>query len=139
MSFYDYRIGAGWNVALGSLTNIETITPTGEPTFKAPDVYGSYDPGVRRIRADGSLYHAGFGMVQWRFAGITRGQVRYLMETYCANGYSGKVTINTRLDDPDTYTRYNAYMLLPKLSESQKRSWAFQDYIVRFTRLAASS
>lgn len=139
MAFYDYRIAAGWNVALGSLINVEAITPSGEPTFKAPDVFGRYDPGVLKIRGDGTGYHSGFGMITWYFAGLTRGQFRYLQETYCSNGYWGKVTIYTRLDTPGTYTRYNAVMLLPKLSDSQKRSAAWQDIYIRMTRLAASS
>lgn len=135
--FYLYAIAPLWNVALASLTNFESLSISGEPALKVGGMYGTYDPGVMRIRGDGTLYLAGYPSCALPFPGITRGQVRYLSVTFCNNGYSGKVTIYTRLDDPATYARYNAVMRLPKLSESQKRWSSFQDYIVRFDRLVA--
>lgn len=135
--FYNYMIGAGWNVALVSLTNFESLSISGEPPLKVGGMYGTYDPGLMRIRGDGTVYLAGYGSCALPFPGITRGQVRYLSTTFCNSSYSGKVTIYTRLDDPATYARFNAIMRLPKLSESQKRWAAFQDYVVRFDRLVA--
>jgi hypothetical protein len=136
--FYLYAIGAGWNVAQGSLTNFESLTCSGESALKVGGMYGTYDPGLVKIRGDGSLYSAGYGSCALPMPGIARAWVRCLMVTYCASGYSGKVTIYVRTDDPATYSRQNAYMVLPKLSEVQKRATAFQDYVIRFTRLVTS-
>lgn len=135
--YYSYRLGVGHSVALGSLTNIETITPTGGTRFYPPDCYGSYNPGVAKVRTDGQLYFAGFPSVQWRFRRLTWVQHRYLMTTYCSSGYSGKVTIYTTTDNPNTYARYNAIMVLPKLSDSQKNFTIFADYVITFIKMVA--
>lgn len=138
MPFEDYRIAAGWGVQLASLTNIESIVPTSDRAFVPPDVYGSYDPGQIRIRADGTVYLAGFTSVRWRFSVMTRAQHRYLQTTYCNSSYSGKVTIYTRTDAGSaTYTRYNAILILPKLPELQKRFTGFEGVTLTFTRLVA--
>jgi len=129
-------IAAGYNNAI-ALAAIEAITPPGDRPFVAPRALGLYDPGQFRIRGDGTLYTAGFASAQWLFSAITQLQVRYLMETYCANGYSGKVTVSTRTDDPDSYANYNAVMLLPKLSESDKKFARFRNYAATFTRMTA--
>lgn len=134
MPFYDYRIAAGNNNAAG-LVNIESITPTSDKPFSAPNNFGQFDPGQFRIRADGKVYVAGFGVASWVFSAMTKAQYRYLMETYCNNSYSGLVTIRTRTDDPDTYANYNAVMILPKLPEMRKVTSGFADCSVRFMRL----
>lgn len=120
MARYDYRIGAGNDLALGSLTNIEDITPSGDVAFYAPEVLASYDPGIRRIRGNGSLYHAGYPNQTWTWKRMTRKQYAYLRATYCSGGYDGPVTIYTRFgDDADTYVRCNARMIVPKENEMQ--------------------
>lgn len=129
-------IAAGYNNAV-NLAAIEAITPPGDRPFFTPRAFGLFDPGQFRIRGDGTVYTAGYPTAQWLFSAITQAQVRYLMETYCANGYSGKVTIRTRTDDPDTYTNYNAVLLLPKLSESDKKFAKFRNYGMTFVRLVA--
>lgn len=137
MAIYDYRIGAGHNLPLGSLTNIEDITPPSDVSFYAPDSLGFYDPGQMRVRGDGSFMIAGFPKTEWRWRSITRAQVRYLQETYCGGGYSGTVTIYTTTDDEATYTRHNSTMLLPKLPDSGKNFTRYTNYVVRHTRLVA--
>lgn len=135
---YSYAIGAGYNLPLGSLTNVELIIPTGGTPFYPPESYGTYDPGDDRIRGDGTLYQAGFAFCEWRWGGrITRLQISHLQDTYCAGGRSGKVTIYTKTDDANTYARYNALMLLPKLPDSRHSFTIQQDYNVRMTRMQA--
>lgn len=137
--FQDYRIGAGYNVALNSLVNIETIQPANDRYFVVVNSFGSYDPGVQRIRGDGLGYFAGFASLIWRFAGMTFAQHTYLRNTYCAGGYTGKVTIYTRLDNFSTYARYNAILDVRKLPELRKRVNAFADVDVIFRRLTPAT
>lgn len=133
---YSYAIGAGWNLPLGSLTNIELITPTGGTPFYPPESYGTYDPGDDRIRGDGTLYQAGFAFCEWKWGKITRLQISHLSDTYCASGRSGKITVYTRVTS-NSYSRFNAVMLLPKLPDSRHNFLVQQDYVVRLTRLQA--
>ena len=135
--FPSLAIAAGYNNSI-ALAAIEAITPPGDKPFLTPRALGLYDPGAFRIRGDGTLYTAGYPTAQWLWSAISQAQVRYLMETYCNNGYSGKVTFSTRTDDPDVYTIYNAVLLLPKLSESDKRYKFFRNYTATFARLAAT-
>lgn len=139
---YNYSIGAGHGLPVGSLTNIETITPSGDVQFYPPASYGSYNPGQYIIRGDGSVYLSGYPSTEWVWSGspggkITRAQIRYLQETYCNNGYSGPVTILTTTDDPGVYQRTNATMILPKLPEGGKNFTVFQNYAVQMQRLGS--
>lgn len=118
MARYDYRIGAGHNLPLGSLTNIEAITPSGDVTFYAPQSWGNYDPGQYKMRGDGRVYVSGHEVTHWRWRSMTRKQYQYLQDTYCGGGQSGTVTAYTLLDNPGTYERCNATMILPKLPDA---------------------
>lgn len=135
MAFYDYRLAANHNVALNSLTNIETIVVSGR-AFTAPKALGSFDPGVFRIRTDGTLYLAGKPFQRWFFEVITFAQYTYLQSTYCAGGYSGKVTVYTR-PGTTTYARYNAIMRLPKPSEHEDAFFAFKKHGMLLTKMVA--
>lgn len=137
MAFYDHRIGAGHSVALASLVNIETIKPSNDRrAFYAPKVYGTHNPGVYRIHTDGTLYLAGYPSITWLFDVLTRRQYEYLKDTYCASGFSGKVTVYTTLGDL-TYARYNAIMRLPKPAEIDGQFYAFKKFPVLLTRMVA--
>jgi hypothetical protein len=116
--FFDYRIGAGENMALLSLINIESIKPTNDRNFYAPMAYGFSAPGVRRGRLDGVGFRSGFTHVVWYFKVATRAQYEYLSTTYCAGGYSGKVTIYTTTGK-SSYARYNAVIDIPATEETQ--------------------
>lgn len=117
MAFYDYRIGAGKNVALASLVNIETIKPTNDRNFYAPMAYGFASPGVRKGRLNGVGFRSGFTRVTWFFKAATRGQYEYLSTTYCGGVLSGEVTIYTTTGK-STYARYNAVIDLPATEEA---------------------
>jgi len=139
-SFYQYAIAANYNVAANSLVNIETIKPTGDIyNFFAPKAYGFYDPGARKVRGDGTILMVGFPVVTWVFDVMTRLQHEYLISNFSTGGnsYSGKVTINTRLGT-SAYSRMNAVMVLPKTIEADGPTYAFRNYRVEFTRLAAA-
>lgn len=132
----DIKIAAGNNNAAG-LVAIESITPSSDRPFYAPQSYGSYSPGEARVRADGTVTFSGFAAVEWRFSVLTLRQFAYLQDTYCAGGWSGLVTIRTRTDDPATYANYNAVMVLPTFDDVNRQFKAFRDVTVRFNRLVA--
>lgn len=137
MPWFDYRIAAGHAVALGGLTNIESLAITGEKNLKIAGSYGTYDYGQEKIRGDGLIYHSGFGTCELIIPGITRGQYAYLSTTYCSGGRSGEVTIYVRTIAAGTYARYNATMILPKFSEMQRKPRGFAGCNIRFTRMVA--
>jgi hypothetical protein len=143
---YQYSIASGWNVALVSLVNIETIKPTGDVYFYPPQSYGFYNAGQDIIRSDGSLYVAGYPSTQWIWAGnpsgrLTPGQEYYLQQTYCNGGRSGQVTILTTTDvvsnGEPTYARFNAIIRLSKLPDSGKNFKNFGQFVAYFTRMVA--
>ncbi|GIV50521.1 MAG: hypothetical protein KatS3mg038_1042 [Candidatus Kapaibacterium sp.] len=140
MPVYDYRIAAGHNVPLASLVNIETIVPAGDVAFYPPRAFGTYNAGNIRVRADGRLYFAGYPSIRWDFGLMTRAQFLYLQTTYCNGGYSGPVTIYTRLDRHDEYKRCNAIMVLPQLADLDNSGLTrFLSVGVKMTRLEVLS
>ena len=138
MTLQNNRIAAGWNVPLLSMPNIETIIPTNDRAFYPPTAYGHYSPGQQRIRMDGLVYMAGYPSLVWLFDVLTRLQQEYLRTTYCAGGFSGKVTIYTPLGT-STYVRMNAVMILPSPNATDGKFYAFKAYPVQMTRLAAAA
>lgn len=134
-----YKIGAGYNVASGSLSNIETIKPTNDKYFYAPESYGTYRSGLRKTRLTDLDFFAGYASLIWKFDFLTRAQLLYLMTTYCSGGLSGPVTINTTTNNLTTYSRLNAVMHLPDLAEAQKNSLIFAHVPVLFRKLATAA
>lgn len=139
MPVYQFKIAAGWNVASGSLTNIELIKPTGSQLFYPPDVYPGYDNGEENVRGDGMVSYNGFAEVPWRFMFLLKPQWNYLYSTINGNSNTGKVTINTLTNQVNNYTRLNAIMVLPKLSTTQKNFDNVGPYTVMMTRLTTPS
>lgn len=134
----QYKIAAGYNVAAVSLVNIESISVGGKK-FVAMRSFGTHDPGVLRVLGDGTDYAAGFKYVEWWFAGVTFAQYLYLKTTYAAGGYRGKVTINVKIDDIDTYVRRNAIIVLPKEAELEKKLNAYSLVKIGFVRVKPTS
>lgn len=134
--FADYRIAAGNGVALGSLTNIESITPTNDRRFKPPRSMGLRNPGVYRVRGNGTVYIAGFPSTVWLFEPMTWLQYEYFNSTWLNSAYSGLVTIYT-LSAKNTYTRYNAVATLPKPDEVNGLFYAARNVSIKMTRLEA--
>lgn len=140
MAFYQYSIAATWNVALGSLINIENITPSGDRAFRAPKAYGLQDAGIIKISGNGLDFKSGYPFVIWRFDVLTWKQYEYLKTTYCAGGNRGKVTVYTRTSiTSGTYTRYNAIIVVPKQIETDGEFFAPKRVDVVMTRLTTPS
>ncbi len=138
MTYYeDYRIATGFNVALGSLTNIEGITPPGDEPFAAPKALPLYDQGKIAVRLNGLQFTRGYPNVQWFFSRMTYVQLAYLASTYCSGGLSGQVTIYTTLGAA-AYSRMNAVINLPKPA-TLRSQYRYTDVAITFTRLSASS
>lgn len=131
---YQYKIAANYNVAAGSLINIETIKPTNDAYFFAPSALFHSAPGSRVGRLTGLGFRRGFPFVDWLMT-LTLAQYEYLKTTYCSGGFSGFVTINTTLGT-STYYRCNAVMDVPE-TEGNGEYYAFKNIRIRFTRLVA--
>lgn len=138
MPVYQFKIAAGWDQPIGSLVNVETIIPSGSRYFYAPDVYPGYDNGKENVRGDGMVSYNGFPSVPWRFMRLLKPQWYYLYHDINGDSNTGKVTINTLTNinsATPSYTRLNAIMELPKLSQSQKNFDNIGPYTVNMTRL----
>lgn len=134
---FGYKIGVGYNVALGSLVDISSITPSGDMPFASPEVLPHFDPGLENVRGDGLTSYSGFQKISWSFGFLTYPQWVYLSSTYCNNSLSGKVTIYTTLATL-SFVRMNAILILPKPTSLQAENW-YKKASVDFTRLVASS
>lgn len=130
----DYKLGAGWNNP--SPVSIESITPMGGTAFEAPRGIGQYNPGKRVLLANFTEYVSGFPYAYWEWNFITRVQFDYLQSTYCGGGYSGLVTVKTRVGNSASYDTFNATMLLPD-PDKTKPEWPDRivDYRVMFIGL----
>jgi hypothetical protein len=131
MAIYQFAIAAGWNVALGSLTNVENLVTSDHRHFYPPDVFPGYDDGHENVRGDEMVSFNGFPGVPWRFSLFYSIQRYYLYHTINSDSNTGKVTINTLINKGDSsYTRGNAIMYLPPLSQSQKNYTNIGPYTV---------
>ena len=138
VAFFDYKIAAGNNNAAG-LVNIGTITPSSGILFPEPVARPNYTPGVHKIRLDGLDYQAGYASHVWMMPFLDWRHYDHLRTTYCAGGYSGKVTIRTRYMLV-SYANYNAILHLPPPDQILDKNvgWGYNNYIpLTFTRLVA--
>lgn len=140
MALYDYRWGAGWGVALASLSNVEndlrpyvrlrSIAPKSQPVdlFPVRTVLGS-----GRVRGDGRIDHA------WELT-LNTAAIEYIIETKFAltSAASVKVTIYTRRHEMNDYARYNAWLSRPQPGQDMTylRQGVFA-VTLRFTALLA--
>lgn len=138
MAIYDFRIAPGWNVALGSLTNVENLPAQSGYSFIPPAIVPNYDPGIEKIVGNGGDYFSGYPGVPW-FFGDWRGALwKYFYTTIGGGLWRSKVTIYTlTLPGSSTYTRYNAWMFLPKPAKQVTNFSIVPSYSVQMTRLAA--
>lgn len=132
-----YKIATGWNVGSGSLTDIETIVVSGQ-RFAGPKVTPLYDPGGRKYRTDGSVFNSGFSAITWRFGILYYQQWKYLRDTYCAGGFSGKVTILSDTGDA-VFARWNAVLQLPFPNALKGSMTWYKDADITMARIVASS
>lgn len=133
----DYQIAAGYNNAAG-LVKISSITPSSDIPFVDPKAYNGYNPGILKIRGDGTTFYAGYGSDVWTMGYLTVAQYTYLQTTYCggAGSFTGKVTIKTRIGTV-TYANYNAILNLPVPDQTEFLAGFFTNVQLRFTRMVA--
>lgn len=140
MALTSYKWAAGFGVALGSMPFVEDdlypylrgrrVAPRSQPVDPYPVrtmVQAGYELG------DGRIDHA------WEMTLLTDA-IEYIIETkfsLTATTYAA-CTINTRRHERDNYTRYNAYIILPKPGQDivYVRQGVFR-VTFRFTGLAA--
>lgn len=136
-NLYDYRIAAGSNVALNSLTKITTIKPTGDTYyFYSPIAIGYFDPGKPNVRGDGLLSFNGYSSVTWVFRVMTRLQLDYARTTWCNGGWSGPVTIYSTTGGI-AYARYNAVLILSLPAQFDGSFYANKNVKMVMTQLVA--
>lgn len=135
---YEYAIGVGHGLPLGSLTNVELLVAPGDwRNFYPPNAYSAFNPGVPRVRLDSYRDFTGFNSMVWNFELLTRAQYHYLKDVYCiGGGYTGTVTINSP-NENGTYTRYNAVMNIPTPAELDRNYKENQKFQIQFIRLSA--
>ena len=130
-------IAAGNNNAAG-LTAWTAIAPSGTTDYlREPYIDGGYIPGEEQIKADGTSYHAGFPTITLTFSYMLYSQLEHLRTTYCGGGWTGKVTLRTKLTKGGSEANYNAIMRLPFPSESNEQIGRVDTYQIQFTRLEA--
>lgn len=135
----QYQIAAGWNNASG-LRGLEGVFIANDfIPFKTFKSWGNFNPGDAVVRGDGTVVFDGYPSCVWMFSIITRLQVQYLQDTYCAGSYSGKVTIKTSTDNVNATTALPAfenYNAVLRLQPPGSRRY-YRDYALTFTRLIA--
>ena len=136
MTVSSYKIAAGYNVALNSLVNIETIKPTNDQYFYAPKAIPYGSPGAKKVKLNGVSYRSGYPYVDWLFGVLTRAQYEYLKTTYCSGGYTGLVTVYTTVSG-STYARYNAVIDVPETAAITDGFYAYKNVAVRLSHLVA--
>jgi hypothetical protein len=123
MTLFDpeLKIAAGHNNVAG-LVSIESITATGDSRpYSIPTAWFNYVPGQFKVRTDQTIYIRGKPSTAWVFTYMTKNQLVYLQDTYCAGSYDGNVTIRTRLRDNGAYLNMNARMLVPFNAQTTNR------------------
>lgn len=145
MPIYEYAWAIGTDVALMSLTNVETdlspYTPSSlsipAPKAQPPNFYPN-----RTVALDGTVVGDGLATLEWVFDALPVAAFQYIVTTYMTAGGSTAMTINTRLRDvgESTYGRYNCNLEYPLPGED----YIFEnglviDVILRFRNVRLAS
>lgn len=132
--FYpNSKYAVGFNNA-GGLTAWESTADSNGVRFFPPTLYGLGDPGQRRYRLGGHVYHSGYAISGILFF-ITQEQRYYIYNTLCSNSYDGEFTLQFRYENPATYIIANTIIEFDKLVDSNKQSRAFIPYKGRCRKL----
>lgn len=133
----QHAIAAGWDQALLDLDLITSFTDGAGNSLPPPRALGLYIPGIVEPRGDFSLTVAGVASVQWAWDQIERSLRKVIKNAYCGTGLndlSGKVTINTPIEDPDAYYLCNAWLYLEPIANGQydgSTDW-YTNFAMRF-------
>lgn len=124
-----YGIAPGFNASESQRINIQGYDPgvVGGSPFLSLRSYGSYSPGNLIVRADQSVYFAGFPSVQWIWSWLDYANERWAMDTFANGGYSGNVTLWTTTDTPNEIQKFNAVLRMPVLTSTQPIQPGFRD------------
>lgn len=142
-AIYQYMLGAGYNLPLGSLTNVELVQDYNGKYLYAPQSFGSYMPGAPKIRLNGVEFESGFPSVDWLWTGnggrgiITYGGARKLRTNFLNGQWSGTLTIYTKTTNETSYELYNAVGTLRKFPESMPNFKVFNGFGIRMSHLVA--
>ncbi len=138
MAFNDqYQIAVGNNNAAG-LTAIQSIVPSGNIAFPPPAAKGSKNPGIIRIRGDGTDYAGGYVSQIWTMVWLTYKQYDHAKTTWCAGGYKGLVTVKTQFNDA-VFANYDAVLNIPTEDSlaNNDMGWGYKPVDLLLTRLVA--
>lgn len=119
---YSYAIGAGYGVALLSLTNIESLIAY-PPTILKQDAVQGIGP-VRRMSIGKRTTYNGTRKTIWNFAALSKADFNTLITTLFTNYTTpdALVTINTRYVDW-SMKRYNATVAQPQLGQDYTQNF----------------
>lgn len=134
----NLQIAAGHNNAAG-LTALETaITINGKNEYGIMS-WGNGSEGIIKFLGDATVYFSGLPNTKWVVSIDDFNGYWALRNTYCSGSIGGLVTIKTNLIRYDTYTNYNATLLLPQPEELQiaaSRATSI-DLVIKFFRMVA--
>lgn len=139
----EYAIGAGFNLAVASLTGVSSITQLNvDGRVRGPKTRPvEYFP-TRVQTLSGKVYGDGNITHEWRFGVMLPSGLNYIQDTYL-NGASSlrvsdAVTIQTRRHDREGWQRFNAYLNLPVAGEDfEYDSGYIVNLVLKFTGLIA--
>lgn len=123
--------GYQWATGFNNVPGLKAVEMD-VPTFRGKPFYvhalGAWDPGVVRMRGDGTEGTYGFKRPTWLADVMGLAQYNYIQATYTPGGIgmSAKLTIRTR-NGQDVFANFNAILYLPKKSELQRRWDAYRD------------
>lgn len=130
-----YAWAPGYDVALGSLIRITSVTASGDQKpFPAPQCQGFFDPGDRSAITNGLDFFSGYNSTALYFAALTWNQYAYIYNTILSGAFSGPVTLFLRLGF-DAYTRKNAVLHLPTQVETDAKFYSPKKVTCPVTRL----
>lgn len=140
MPVYQYALYPGYNMPVGSLQNVETLSYYGGPTLYPPSSWGSYDPGQLALNLNGLAIQRGYPSCEWSWHGnpggvLYYGQARGLRAWICGTLWSGTATVYTKTTNETTYERCNAVLTFPKFNDAMPNFKAFTRYSIHLGRL----
>jgi len=129
----QYALAAGHNNAAGLITLSKTNVG-GRPIFVRGA--GGYRPGELVVNLAGGLAPLGFASETWIVSVLLYAQYEWLRNTFCAGGYSGRVTVRTRTDGL-AYANYNAILHVPASGELTRVLGRYENVELRLLEMVA--
>lgn len=136
MPIQSYQIAPNWDNE-ASFVYWENLTDGSGNKFPPIASLGEYTLGQDVLRGDGSLTFDGLPEVIWTVSDLLQSQFDYLKSTYCAGGYSGKVTIATRINS-ELYSHYNGWLYLPRNYRIDPQTGWISELKISIRRLKAT-